>query len=64
MNVQPEPIQINSPINLKPNIEINTGVGIDKKFWVDQFVPAFKNSLKVKTPETRTRFSKSSDPFG
>ena len=25
---------------------------------------AFKNSLKVKTPETRTRFSKSSDPFG
>lgn len=64
MNVESEPIEINAPINVKPNIEINTGVGLDKKFWVDQFVPAFKNSLKVNTPETRTRFSKSSDPFG
>lgn len=64
MNVEPEAIEISAPINLKPSFEINTGVGIDKKFWTDQFVPAFKNSLKVKTPETRTRFSKSSDPFG
>lgn len=64
INIKSEPVEIQSQFSVKPIIQIENANEFDKKFWTDEFVPAFKNSLRVKKPDIKTRYSYSSDPFG